>query len=150
MRASVRALARSWRRLQGNAVIAAHLPGQRRVPFLPRDRLEALRDRRIRRLVAYASDTVPYYRERFAQIAVDPRESTGARDLDRLPCRQGLGASPEFRGEERARRGLSLRTSGSTGARSRPSRRRSLSQRRFRGARATSVTVRWGCSARGA
>jgi phenylacetate-coenzyme A ligase PaaK-like adenylate-forming protein len=116
----LRAIARPWRKLRGNAVIAAHLPGQREVPFLPRERLEALRDRRIRRLVAYAAETVPYYRDWFARSGVDPREIAGARDLERLPVleKELVRARPElFVAESRAAKGaLAFRTSGSTGA----------------------------------
>jgi phenylacetate-CoA ligase len=114
------ALARSWRKLQGSAVLAAHLPGQWGVPFLPRERIEALRDRRIRRLVSYAAETVPYYREWFARSGVDPREIAGARDLDRLPVleKELVRARPElFVAEAQAANGaIAFRTSGSTGA----------------------------------
>jgi phenylacetate-CoA ligase len=100
-------------------VVLAHLRGQRRVPFLPRPRLEALRDARVRSLVTHAARTVPHYRELFAREGIDPRSIRGAADLDRLPLldretvrrdpRRFLSESPEARGA------LSFVTSGSTG-----------------------------------
>jgi phenylacetate-coenzyme A ligase PaaK-like adenylate-forming protein len=65
------------RRLHGNLVIMAHLPVQRRLPFWPRDRIEAHRDARVRRIVAHAASTVPYYRDLFARERIDPREVRG-------------------------------------------------------------------------
>jgi phenylacetate-CoA ligase len=107
------------RKLYGNAVVAAHL-GQRRIPFLPRERIEALRDRRIRRTVAYAARRVPYYRELFAREGIDPREIRGAADLDRLPVLERdvvRAASQRFVAETAAARdGLAFPTSGSTGS----------------------------------
>jgi len=73
------------RRLRGSLVVAAHLRGQRRAPFLPRAHIEARRDRAVRRVVAYAAHTVPYYRELFRRERIDPRGIRGAADLDALP-----------------------------------------------------------------
>ncbi len=110
---------RAARRLYGSAVIAANLRGQRRIPFLPRERLEALRDRRVRSIVAHAASTVPYYREWFSREGVDAREIRDAGDLDRLPIldRELVRAHPElFVAEtQAAARGLSFLTTGSTG-----------------------------------
>lgn len=108
-----------WDKLSGNVVLAANLRGQQRIPFLPRERLEALRDRRIRRIVVHAARTVPYYREWFARAGIDPRSIRGAGDLDRLPIldRELVRAEPQrFVAVGRAARGaLSFWTSGSTG-----------------------------------
>jgi len=105
-------------RLWGSAVVAASLPGQSAVPFWPRERIEALRDRRLRKLVAYAAATVPYYRELFRREGIDPRSIRGAADLERLPLldREQVRAEPErFVSESRAARGaLQFTTSGST------------------------------------
>ncbi len=73
------------KRWWGNLVVLAHLRGQKRAPFLPRPRLEALRDTRVRRIVAHAAGSVPYYRELFAREGIDPRAIRGASDLERLP-----------------------------------------------------------------
>lgn len=106
-------------RLYGSAVIAAYLRGQRRIPFLPREKLHALRDARIRRIVAYAARTVPYYRDLFARNGIDVREVRGAADLDRLPVleREVVRQNPHlFLSEARpSRSALSFLTSGSTG-----------------------------------
>jgi phenylacetate-CoA ligase len=106
--------------MYGNAVVAANLHRQRRIPFLPRGRLEALRDHRIRRMVAYAARAVPYYRDLLAREGIDAREVRGAADLDRLPVvdREVVRADPrQFLAETpAARSGLAFPTSGSTGA----------------------------------
>ncbi len=111
---------RTLKKLYGSAVIAANLPGQGRIPFLPREQLEALRDRRIRRMVAYAARSVPYYREMFAREGIDPRQIRGAADLDRLPIldRELVRTQPRlFIAQTPAtRNALSFLTSGSTGA----------------------------------
>ncbi len=73
------------RRLVGSLIIASHLPGQRKAPFLPRERVEAVRDRRVRRIVTHAVATVPSYRELFAREGWSARDIRGAADLDRLP-----------------------------------------------------------------
>ncbi len=108
------------RRLYGSAVIASNLWGQRQVPFLPRHQLDALRDRRIRRIVDYAARTVPYYQEFFRANGIDPRDIRSAADLDRLPVldRALVRAQPRlFLSNSNASRGaLSFLTSGSTGS----------------------------------
>jgi phenylacetate-CoA ligase len=72
-------------RVQGTLTILRTLPGQRRVPYLPPERLAELRDARVRDTVRYAAETVPYYREFFAREGIDPREIGSADDLARLP-----------------------------------------------------------------
>ena len=108
------------RKAYGSAVVLRALRGQRKVPFLPRQRIEALRDRRIRGIVAHAVRTVPFYREHFARERLDPREIRGAADLARLPVLEKdlVRSHPElFLSEARVARGaLSFLTSGSTGA----------------------------------
>lgn len=112
-------LRRIWRRLSGNAVIAAEMRGQGGVPYLPRPRLEALRDRRVRQVVQFAARTVPHYREWFEREGLDPRQIAGAADLERLPIldRRMVRARPErFVAEtSAARAGLAFTTSGTTG-----------------------------------
>ena len=113
-------LARLGRRLHGNAVIAVHLAGQRRLPFLARERIEAARDRRIRRIVRYAAKTVPYYRDWFARQGIDAGQIRGAADLDRLPVldRDLVRASPDrfVARSSRSTDALRFATSGSTGS----------------------------------
>src|SRR3990172_12404102 len=69
----------------GNTVILANWRGQRRVPYLPQEKLEALRDARFRWIVMYAAKTVPYYRSLFKESKIDPREIKTVEDLDCLP-----------------------------------------------------------------
>lgn len=106
-------------RLYGSAVIAAHLPGQAQFPFSSRKRIEALRDRRIRRMVAYAAAHTPYYRTLFAREGIDPRVIRTAADLDRLPLteKQTVRSQPDLFLADTAqgRAALSFLTSGSTG-----------------------------------
>lgn len=107
------------RKLYGSAVIAAHLRGQRRVPYLARERLDELRDRRVRRIVAYAARAVPHYRDLFRRERIDPAEIRGVAELDRLPLldRELLRSRPElFVAESPAgRSALEFATSGTTG-----------------------------------
>src|SRR5690606_17574994 len=81
----VRSVRSLLRKLAGNAVVLAHLPGQQRIPYAPRARIEALRDARVRATVRYAARTVPFYRDTFRKLGVDPASITTARDLARLP-----------------------------------------------------------------
>lgn len=112
-------LGRLCRRVAGTAVVAATAIGQRRVPFLPRHQLDALRDRRIRRIVSHATRTVPYYQDLFARERIDAREIRGAADLDRLPLldRDLVRSEPLlFVARTRAgRAAVPFLTSGSTG-----------------------------------
>ena len=102
-------------RVYGSAIVASHLRGEKGVPFLDRDALERRRDRRIRRIVAHAAKTVPYYRE----SGLDPASVRTAADLDRLPVldRELVRSRPElFVSDARASRdALEFTTSGSTG-----------------------------------
>lgn len=113
-------IGRTARRLSGSALVAASLRSQPRVPFLPRERIDALRDRRIRRMVRHAARTVPHYRDLFAREGIDPDDVRGAADLDRLPLldKDLVRSRPDlFLSEGRAgRSALSVLTNGSTGA----------------------------------
>ena len=106
-------------RLWGNLIVAAHLRGQTRAPFLPRPRLEAVRDARVRRIVVHAARTVPYYRELFAREGIDPRRIRVAADLDALPLVDPEVVRREparFLSESRRARGaLAFLTSGRSG-----------------------------------
>jgi len=112
-------IVRHAKRLYGNAVIAAYLPGQRHVPYARRESLVTKRDRRVQRIVAYAARHVPFYRELFARDGLDPRSIRGAHDLARLPVldREHVRAHPQlYLAQGTAARGaLSFATSGSSG-----------------------------------
>jgi len=69
----------------GTVIIARHLIGQRRIPYLPDDQLSELRDKRLRQMVRYAAETVPYYRDFFLREGLDPAKIRSVADLHRLP-----------------------------------------------------------------
>ena len=74
-----------FKKLYGSSVIVRNLPHQRRVPFLPREELHRLRDKRLREMIDYAAKTVPYYRTFFKENKIDPSEIKTVDDLVRLP-----------------------------------------------------------------
>jgi phenylacetate-CoA ligase len=83
------------------------------------ERIQAVRDARVRELVAHAGASVPYYRELWRREGIDPTAIGTADDLERLPLveKADLNAAPDrFRSEdpEAAAAGC-FRTSGSTG-----------------------------------
>jgi phenylacetate-CoA ligase len=75
----------SGQRVAGTLAVLRHLPREWRLPYLPRERVDELRDGRIRELAGYAAETVPYYRELFAQEGIDPREVRSPQELRSLP-----------------------------------------------------------------
>lgn len=96
----------------------AGMRAARRVPYLPRDRVEELRDRRVREQIDHAFTTVPHYRELVERGGLDPRELTAAADLARLPLleKADLRSTPErLRDPVAATDGAEFPTSGSTG-----------------------------------
>ena len=103
----------------GNAVVVRHLRGQTRVPYLPAEQWQTMRDRRVRAIVRHAAATVPYYRDLFRAERIDPQDIRSAADLDRLPIvdKHTVWQAPErFLSESfNARNALPLITSGSTG-----------------------------------
>ena len=114
-------IGRSLRRAAGNAYVLALARGQRSIPYAPRAYIERLRDARVRSIVRYAAQTVPFYREAFRKLNLDPREIRTAHDLARLPLveKDDLRRDPEaFVSTSRAgRRAIPFETSGSTGSR---------------------------------
>lgn len=52
---------------------------------LPRDRLRALQDERLRRLVGYVYERIPFYRSRLGEAGIRPGEIKGVGDLPKLP-----------------------------------------------------------------
>lgn len=49
------------------------------------ERLRTWQNRRLRKLVRYAYDRIPFYRDRWQKIGLDPREIRGVKDLPKLP-----------------------------------------------------------------
>jgi len=58
---------------------------QPEIETLPRDRLRALQNERLRSIVAYAYERVPFYREAFDEAGVRPADIRSVDDLTRLP-----------------------------------------------------------------
>ncbi len=108
-------------RTYGNATVFAAFRKDRGMPYLPRDRILEMRDRRVRRMVRYAATSVPYYRDLFRKLGLHPRDLKSAPDLDRLPLvdKETLLADPaRFVSESReGRRSLPFLTNGTTATR---------------------------------
>jgi phenylacetate-coenzyme A ligase PaaK-like adenylate-forming protein len=88
--------------------------------FVAREEIEAVRDERLHRFVTYCGTNVPYYRRRFRELGVDPREITSLGDLKALPILtkdEVKDHHVEFRSHEPGRsRKVMVHTGGSTGA----------------------------------
>jgi phenylacetate-CoA ligase len=52
---------------------------------LSRERLEKLQDERLRFVVGYVYERVPFYRQRLDEVGVDPKAFGGLKDLHKLP-----------------------------------------------------------------
>ncbi len=76
---------RSLDALHSTLFIGINALRQQRAPYLPAQKLRELRDRRLRRMVHYAAESVPFYRDLFRERGIDPADIRSAEDLDRLP-----------------------------------------------------------------
>jgi len=63
------------KKIEGSLVIAANLYGQKAVPFWPRERLEAVRNRRIRSIVQHAAKTQHACGRQALAIEVEQRKT---------------------------------------------------------------------------
>ena len=106
-------------RLVNSLYMAYRRQGQGRYPYRPLAQVYADRDRRARRMTAYAYRYVPYYRETMARLGLTPADFQSADDLDKLPIleRDQLQRDPEYFTSTAplARGRLSVRNSGTTG-----------------------------------
>ena len=95
-------------------------PRQARFPYRPLDAIQAIQARRVRAMVAHADAHVPYYRETFRRLSLDPATLRTASDLARLPLleRSEVQRDPEyFRSTAFPLEAcLTLHSGGSTGA----------------------------------
>jgi phenylacetate-CoA ligase len=68
------------------------------VEALERGQLRQLQDERLRRMISYVRENVPFYREMFARLDVRPGDIRSVEDLSRLPftCKQDLQAHYPF------------------------------------------------------
>ncbi len=100
-------------------MIFANLRGQRRVPYIPEEELQALRDAGFREIVRYAAKTVPYYFSLFKEMGIDPREIKTVEDLDRLPLldKETVRKNPDLfvSTSWKGRKSIPFITSGTTG-----------------------------------
>lgn len=107
------------RRVAATAGIARQALGQRSVPYRSDAERNRLRDDRVRRIVQYAAETVPHYRDLFRDQRIDPREIRTAEDLERLPLldRAQLERDPDrfVSTSGLGREALSFPTNGTTG-----------------------------------
>jgi len=107
-------------RLWWNAYLAAQVIGQARSVYKPREAIRRDQARRVRSMVAYAYEHVPYYRRTLDRLGLTPLDFKTADDLARLPIleRKAIQEAPEDFVSEgiRLSRCLVLSTSGSSGA----------------------------------
>ena len=68
-----------------------------RTQWMPADELQGYQDARVRAVVTHAASGVPYYRELFGRLSLQPADIAGAADLARLPVldKQVLRDRPE-------------------------------------------------------
>jgi len=115
----MRIVSGAFDRVHGNLLVLSQVRGQRRIPYLPEERVHELRDARIRETVSYAAETVPYYRDLFRREGIDGREITGAAELEQLPrlSRAEVQEDPDrFVSQSKlGRESIPFRTTGSTG-----------------------------------
>jgi len=90
-------IGRWGRRIYWNAFVLWHARRERSLPYWPLRRTLALQSRRVRRIVAHAQRTVPFYREFMNREGFDSREFETAEDLKRLPVveREQLAEEPQ-------------------------------------------------------
>jgi phenylacetate-CoA ligase len=81
----IAAARRSLRRLGGTAYLLYQSRGQAAFPFESRDRIAHVQARRVRRMVAHAYATVPYYRDVMRKLGLRPEDVRHADDLAALP-----------------------------------------------------------------
>jgi phenylacetate-CoA ligase len=80
--------------------------------------LQALRDRKARRIARYCYDYVPFYRKMFRRLGLTPEDFRDADDLGRLPVTSRgdiFAFYPELLAARGAKVGMSQSTSGTTG-----------------------------------
>ncbi|MBC7790051.1 MAG: phenylacetate--CoA ligase family protein [Anaerolineae bacterium] len=73
------------RKAYWNAFTLWHVRGEARLPFRPVEEITAIQNRRVRRIVAHAYDSVQHYRDVMDAAGMHPRDLRTADDLARLP-----------------------------------------------------------------
>jgi phenylacetate-CoA ligase len=72
-------------RLFRSAYLAYHLYGQARLPFQPLEGIRRIQAQRVRAMISYAYQTVPYYRETMDRLCLTVNDFQNANDLSKLP-----------------------------------------------------------------
>lgn len=108
-----------WHKAYWNAFTLWHVRRERSLPYRSLDEILDVQNRRLRSMVAYAYETVPYYREVMDQSGLRPRDVRTVDDLVHLPLltREQLAQTPDRFVSRRYRKGqgLHLRSSGTSG-----------------------------------
>jgi len=98
---------------------AWHGRNERSIPYYPLEKIQRVQNRRIKKMVAFAYDTVPYYRQFMDREKLVPADFRSASDLEKLPLvsSEDLSRKPElfYSSAIDNSRALSIDTSGSTG-----------------------------------
>lgn len=105
-------------RLRWTAFTLWHLRRESTLPFWPLERVQALQNRRIRKMVAFAWREVPFYREAMSKARLRPEDIRTAADLALLPLigKAEVEVNPDqFSPAGRRRSGLTLQSSGTSG-----------------------------------
>ena len=106
-------------RLFWNAYLAYQMIGQSRLPFKPLETIKRFQAWRVRKMVAHAYRTVPYYRETMDRMGLKVGDFQNAGDLGKLPPIEPsqLQSHPEYftSTAQPIGRYLRLYTGGSTG-----------------------------------
>jgi len=101
------------------AFTAWHGRRENSLPYYSLEKLRQIQDRRVRAIVAFAYQSVPFYREFMKENGLLPADFRSASDLEKLPFvnNEDLSNFPEqFRSSALDKhRVLALRTAGSTG-----------------------------------
>jgi phenylacetate-CoA ligase len=92
---------------------------EKKLPYYPLEKLRRIQDRRVKAIVAFAYETVPFYREFMQREKLRPADFKTAGDLEKLPIigSEDLSSNPGqfYSSAFDQSRVLSLGTSGSTG-----------------------------------
>jgi phenylacetate-coenzyme A ligase PaaK-like adenylate-forming protein len=106
-------------RLFWNTYLAYHMVGQSRLPFKPLETIKRIQSQRVRKMVAHAYRTVPYYRETMDRLGLRIEDFQNAEDLAKLPLidPSELQHHPEYfiSTAQPTERYVHLHTGGSTG-----------------------------------
>lgn len=110
---------RAARRTLGSARVLSLLASQRRIGHASPETFANQRDSRVRDVIRYAANSVPWYQDMFRQQRIDPRDIASATGLEQLPIldKGDVRVSPDaFRAQTlEGKRAIPFKTSGTTG-----------------------------------